>query len=255
MILYVEGIRFGYNGEITLKDIEFELKRGRICAILGENGAGKTTLLKCIDGVLKPKIGTVYVEKKNLAEMSKNDIAKYIGYVPQRYTEGMLTVFDTVLLGRKPYIKWDVSKRDIEIVEDTIRKMGLEKISLKHIDEISGGELQKVIIARALVQQPKVLLLDEPTNNLDIRNQMEVMRIVKRIVMEKNISAIVALHDINLAIRYADDFLILKDGRILSCGGFETITPENIKRAYGIEAEIVNYRDVSLVVPLDGARN
>ncbi|MCD6420525.1 MAG: ABC transporter ATP-binding protein [Synergistetes bacterium] len=251
MILYVEGIRFGYNGEVTLKDIEFELKRGRVCAILGENGAGKTTLLKCIDGVLKPRVGTVYVEKKNLAEMSKNEIAKYIGYVPQRYSEGMLTVFDTILLGRKPYIRWDVSRRDIGIVEDTIQKMGLENISLKRIDEISGGELQKVIIARALVQQPKVLLLDEPTNNLDIRNQIEVMRIIKEIVAERDMSAVVALHDINLAMRYADDFLILKNGKILSCGGFDTITPENIKRAYGIEAEIVSYRDVPLVVPLD----
>ncbi len=251
MILYVEGIRFGYNGEITLKDIEFELKRGRVCAILGENGAGKTTLLKCIDGVLKPRVGTVYVEKKNLAEMSKNEIAKYIGYVPQRYSEGMLTVFDTILLGRKPYIRWDVSRMDIGIVEDTIQKMGLENISLKRIDEISGGELQKVIIARALVQQPRVLLLDEPTNNLDIRNQIEVMRIIKEIVAERDMSAVVALHDINLAMRYADDFLILKNGKILSCGGFETITPENIKRAYGIQAEIVNYRDVPLVVPLD----
>ena len=251
MILYVEGIRFGYNGEVTLKDIEFELKRGRVCAILGENGAGKTTLLKCIDGVLKPRAGTVYVEKKNLAEMNKNEIAKYIGYVPQRYSEGMLTVFDTILLGRKPYIKWDVSRRDIGIVEDTIQKMGLENISLKRIDEISGGELQKVIIARALVQQPRVLLLDEPTNNLDIRNQIEVMRIIKEIVAERDMSAVVALHDINLAMRYADDFLILKNGKILSCGGFDTITPENIKRAYGIEAEIVSYRDVPLVVPLD----
>ena len=251
MILYVEGIRFGYNGEVTLKDIEFELKRGRVCAILGENGAGKTTLLKCIDGVLKPRAGTVYVEKKNLAEMNKNEIAKYIGYVPQRYSEGMLTVFDTILLGRKPYIRWDVSRRDIGIVEDTIQKMGLENISLKRIDEISGGELQKVIIARALVQQPKVLLLDEPTNNLDIRNQIEVMRIIKEIVAERDMSAVVALHDINLAMRYADDFLILKNGKILSCGGFDTITPENIKRAYGIEAEIVSYRDVPLVVPLD----
>lgn len=189
------------------------------------------------------------MENRNIKKMKGIEVAQKIGYVPQKSDTGFLTVFDAVLMGRKPYIKWDVSKKDIKLTERILKVMGLEAYALRYINELSGGELQKVVLARALVQDPQILLLDEPTSDLDLKNQLEVMNIIKDVCQEHRITSLVVMHDINLALRYSDKFIILKEGRVFSTGGPEIITSEAIKEAYGVEVQIENFQGFPLIIP------
>jgi iron complex transport system ATP-binding protein len=191
----------------------------------------------------------IFVEDRDLKQMKSIEIAQKIGYVPQTSENGFVTVFDAVLLGRKPYIKWDVSRKDIELTEEILKIMGLEEYSLRYINELSGGELQKVVIARALVQEPQILLLDEPTSDLDLKNQLEVMKILREVSGTKNIASVVVMHDINLALRYSDKFIILKDGQVFTSGGKEVITPEIIKKTYGVDVHVTNFEGIPVVIP------
>ncbi|MEM4690107.1 MAG: ABC transporter ATP-binding protein [Archaeoglobaceae archaeon] len=247
-MLEVESLTYSYGKRDVLKDIAFSLERGEMLFIIGPNGSGKTTLLKCLNGILKPK-GSIYVEKINLNKLNPLEIAKKMGYVPQRGEISFLTVFDAILLGRKPHIKWEVSEKDVKIVEETIKMLKIEHLALRKLNELSGGELQLVLIARALAQQPRYLLLDEPTNNLDIKNQIEVMRLVKTAVKDKGISAIVTVHDINLALNYAEKVLVLKDGKIFAFGERDVINEDIISAVYGIKAEILKYDGRILFIP------
>jgi iron complex transport system ATP-binding protein len=250
MILSVDGVEFSYNSRPVLKNIEFEVNRGELFSILGNNGAGKTTLLKCLNKILRPQRGAILVEEKDLFALSRREVARQLGYVAQRHESTRFTVFDAVLLGRKPHIKWGPTARDLEIVRNVLEALGMEELSLRYLDELSGGELQKVVIARALAQEPRVLLLDEPTSNLDLKNQFEVLRIVKEAARERNIAVVVVMHDLNLALRFADKFLLLKNGTIFACGGMEVMTPENIAGVYGVRVAVERLADIPVVVPL-----
>ncbi|MBC7347197.1 MAG: ABC transporter ATP-binding protein [Clostridia bacterium] len=250
MILAVDGVEFSYNSRPVLKNVEFEVNRGELFSILGNNGAGKTTLLKCLNKILRPQRGTILVEEKDLAALDRREVARRLGYVAQRHESTRFTVFDAVLLGRKPHIKWGPTARDLEIVRNVLQALGMEELSLRYLDELSGGELQKVVIARALAQEPRVLLLDEPTSNLDLKNQFEVLRIVKEAARERNIAVVVVMHDLNLALRFADKFLLLKNGTIFACGGMEVVTPENIAGVYGVRVAVEWLADIPVVVPL-----
>ena len=250
MILSVDGVEFAYKSRQILNNIKFEVKRGEVVSILGVNGAGKSTLLKCINKILKPKRGTILIDNFDIRQLDNLELAKKVGYVPQRAEGNYMTVFDAVLLGRKPHIKWEVSDRDIEITHKVLKLLNLEDYALRYTNELSGGELQKVIIARALVQEPQILLLDEPTNNLDLKNQLEVMRIIRDISKSQNIASIVVMHDLNLALRYSDKFIMLKDGVIYAEGGKEIINPENIRAVYGVDAYIENVKGIPVVVPI-----
>ncbi len=181
--------------------------------------------------------------------MKNMEIAQKIGYVPQSSEKGFFTVFDAVILGRKPYIKWDVSKNDIQLTKQVLKLMGLEEYALRYINELSGGELQKVVIARALVQEPQVLLLDEPTSDSDLKNQLEVMNIIRKISCTHKIASIVVMHDINLALRYSDKFIILKEGQVYTAGGRDIITPKMIEEVYGVDVHVKNFEGVPIVIP------
>lgn len=251
MILSVDGIDFSYNSHPVLRGVSFELPRGCVCGILGVNGAGKSTILKCLNRVLKPRAGVVYLEGKDLLEMRRSRVARHVGYVPQNNEDQPLTVFDTVLLGRKPYIKWAPRERDLAIVEKLLKTMHLEHLALRPANRLSGGELQKVTIARALAQEPDILLMDEPTSNLDLKNQLAVMDLVTRTVEREGLSAVVTLHDINLAFRYADYFLMLKDGAVYSFSPRAGVTPEMIREVYGVDVILSRVLDQTCVVPLE----
>lgn len=250
MILEVNGVEFQYRSKEVLTDIRFHLQKNEILAILGPNGVGKTTLLKCMNAILKPKNGTILVDKEDVLKLEQIDIARRMGYVPQRCEPARLTAFDAILLGRMPHIKWNISPEDVMLVEATIKKLHLEDMALRYIDELSGGELQKVGIARAIAQNPKLLLLDEPTSSLDLKNQFEILNIVREVVKEENVSAVMTMHDLNLAFRYADKFLFLKNGTIFAAGSMGDITPQTIEEVYGVPVTIQNYMDVSVVIPV-----
>lgn len=249
MILNVDGIEFSYPNKNVLKNIKFTITRGEVVSILGINGAGKSTLLKCINRILKPQKGTVFIDEFDLKQLSGKKIAQKMAYVPQNIAgNNFMTVFDTVLLGRKPYIEWDATERDLEITGNILKLMQLEKYALRNAYELSGGEFQKVIIARALVQEPRVLLLDEPANNLDLKNQLEVMELIGSISKTKNISVIMVIHDLNLALRFSDKFIMLQDGKIFSVGASEIINPQNIREVFNVNAYVDKYNGIPIVV-------
>jgi iron complex transport system ATP-binding protein len=250
MILNVQGIRFHYPGRPVLEDTSFAVERGEVLAILGTNGTGKTTLLKCINRILTPAAGSVFIGDEMVANLSRNALARKIGYVEQQRAGSRATVFNTVLLGRKPYIRWDITQTDMEIASQALDTLGLADYALRYLDELSGGELQKVLIARALAQEPEVLLMDEPTSSLDLKNQLEVINQIRAISREQGIAVIVAMHDLNLALRFADRFLLLKDRTIFAAGGPEVISPENIESVYAVPVMIAAHNGSRIVIPL-----
>ena len=250
MNLTVENLSFQYPSRKVLKDISLFLNRGECLSILGTNGVGKSTLLKCINRILRQQSGKVVVMGEDVESLNGNDLAKRIAYVSQRNSFSLSSVFDAVLLGRKPYIKWDITKRDLEIVHDVMKSLDLEDFALRYVDQLSGGEIQKVAIARALAQQSDVLMFDEPTSNLDLKNQLEVVNIIKKIVKERQISAIVTMHDLNMALRLADKFIFMKGGKIFNAGDIRVITEENILAVYGVPVEIQFHHDIPVVIPV-----
>ncbi len=250
MILSAKGLSFIYPSRSVLRNINFTISRGDFLAVLGINGAGKSTLLKCINRILKPCAGTVLIQNDQAGKLSRREMAKRVGYVAQRQESISTTVFDAVLLGRKPYIKWEASPKDLEIAHKALEMLELEEYALRYLDELSGGEQQKVVIARALAQEPDILLLDEPTSSLDLKNQLEVARIIKRVVTTQQIGAVVSMHDLNLSIRFANKFLLLKDGEIFAAGGLEVMTPKNIESVYSVPVIIQNIENVPVVIPM-----
>ena len=247
----VKNISFAYskNAKPVLENVSFDIEDGLCTAILGVNGAGKSTLLKCIDRIIPARQGTVLVDGKDVFSMRSNEMARNIAYVAQDARSVDMTVFDAVLLGRKPYIQWDATEEDRRIVRDIIHKMNLDAYMLRNMSELSGGEAQKVMLARALAQQPKLLLLDEPTSNLDPRNQHEVLQTVRTIARENKICVLTVLHDLNLAIRYCDRFLFLKDSGVFSYGGMETMISENIEKVYGMHVHVLFSMGIPVTVP------
>lgn len=250
MILSVNGLAFDYPSRPVLANISFSVCKGSFLAVLGVNGAGKSTLLKCINRVLQPKQGAVFIQNTATAALSRREIAQKIGYVAQRQEQTGATVFDMVLLGRKPYIHWEASAHDLQTVREALNVLELGQYALRYLNELSGGEQQKVIIARALAQEPDLLLLDEPTSNLDLKNQLEVIRVIKKIIENSHIGAVVSMHDLNLAIRFADEFILLKDGVIFAAGGMEVMTADNISRVYSTPVKITDVEGIPVVVPL-----
>ena len=188
MILSVNELAFAYPSHSVLRGVNFSICKGDFLAVLGVNGAGKSTLMKCINRVLKPCAGAVFIRNDEAGKLSRREIAKRIGYVPQSQESVSTTVFDAVLLGRKPYIQWGASQGDLEITRRALKMLDLEEYSLRYLNELSGGEQQKVIIARALAQEPDLLLLDEPTSSLDLKNQLEVLRLIKGVVANQQVA-------------------------------------------------------------------
>jgi iron complex transport system ATP-binding protein len=250
MKIGVKNLYFSYNSHPVLKDVNFALDQGQVLSILGVNGAGKSTLLKCLNRILKPQKGAVLVEGEDLLLMQQNHIAKRIGYVPQQHPESGLTVFEAVLLGRKPHIQWSMKTRDYETAEIIIQQLGLTHLAMRQVNTLSGGELQKVVMARALAQSPEILLLDEPTSNLDLKNQLEVMGLIRHIVQTKRISAVVAIHDLNMAVRFSDSFLFLKDQSIHSFATKEQLSSEMIEQVYEVRVALREVEGQTMVVPL-----
>jgi iron complex transport system ATP-binding protein len=247
-MIEIKNISFSYADNEVLKDISFEITPGECVGILGNNGAGKSTLITCLNKINTPKTGGIFINRKDILKMGRLEIARNISYVAQKNEISQMTVFDTVLLGRKPYIKWAETKNDIEICDAMIEQVGLSDFKLRYIDELSGGELQKVMLARALVQQPKLLLLDEPTSNLDPKNQYEMLSLVQKLAKEKNIGVLIVIHDLSLALRYCNKFLFIRNGIVFRYGDQSIITEETISVVYGVNSKVTDVNGRKIVV-------
>jgi iron complex transport system ATP-binding protein len=250
-LLEIDDLEFAYGSHKILDGIELDLQPGEILSIVGENGAGKSTLIKCINGINRTRNGRIKINGIDRKDFPQSEISKKIGYVPQTTPVNFpASVFDVILLGRIPHIIWKIGKRDKRIVSQTIMDLNLQHLAFRPYNQLSGGERQKVLIARALVQKPELLLLDEPTSNLDLRHQIEVLDTVRRSVKRsKRMSAIIAIHDLNLASRYSDRVAFIHEGRIIKVGEPEdVIDPETISMVYGIEADVSCSRDGECVV-------
>jgi len=259
MELKINEICFSYDSREILKGISFEVSASVFLGIIGPNGAGKTTLLRCINNALKPTKGVIYFDGKEVRQFSRKEIAKNIGVVPQRDDINFpFSVYEIVMMGRFPHLGFldKENPKDYEMTEKALEEVGIKHLSQCRIDEISGGEFQKVIIARALAQEPKVLLLDEPTLHLDINHQLEILEFIKNLVLKNDLVVIMVTHDLWLASRYCDSLLLIKEGKIHSCGKVnEVLTKDNIKDVYQIEVDIIQHPLIKnpIIIPLNGS--
>ena len=250
-VLQVADLTVTLENQEVLSNLSFRVRQGDVLTILGPNGAGKTTLLKCINAILRPGSGSILIDKESIFSLSSTEIARRIGYVAQRAESSRVIAFDAILMGRRPHIRWNVSDEDLAIVDGAIKLLDLGHLAMRYTDQMSGGELQKVAIARALAQEPKVLLLDEPTSNLDLRNQVEILKIMRRVAREHNVAAVMTMHDLNKALRYADAYLFLKDGIIFNAGKVGEVKAETVQAVYGLPVEIHYHKGNPLVLPVE----
>ncbi len=248
----IKDLSFSYGSRKILDDLSLVVGDSEVLSLVGPNGSGKTTMIKCIDRILKPKGSILLNGGRDLQSLSRQEVARYIGYVPQSTTSVLTTtVFDTILMGRKPHMGWRVAEEDIDKVVDIMKLLHVEEFALKDFSELSGGQKQRVLIARALCQEPEVLLLDEPTSNLDVKHQLEVMDTIRSLVKRTGVSALMAIHDLNLAARYSDTLVMLKDGKVHAKGDpFSLLTKENIRSIFGVEAIVMRDLDRPYVIPL-----
>lgn len=250
MIIRAQELSFRYDSVPVLREASFSVRGGELLAVLGPNGSGKTTLLKCLNRILSPRSGAVFIDGKDTRQMSRAAIAKRIGWVPQQGERSRVKVYDLVLLGRRPHFGWAPGKADHAGAMEALRLLDLEPLAMRYADELSGGEFQLAQIARALAGEPRAVLFDEPTSSLDIGNQHRLMRRIQSLIRGSDRAAVMTMHDINLALRYADSFIMLKEGRIHAAGGREVITPETIREVYNMEAEILEAGGFPLMVPV-----
>ena len=248
-MIQVKNISYHYKGgPDLLRNVSFDIEEGSVLAILGNNGVGKSTLLKCFNHILKPDGGQVLLAGENLLAMSSREVAKRVAFVSQSVPDTQMTVHDVVMLGRKPYMKWGFTEDDHVIVHNAMDRLGVGMMRGRFLNQLSGGEKQKVMLARAMAQQPKLMLLDEPTSALDIQNQYQVLKIVRDICRTDGLAAVVVIHDLNLALRFCDRFLLLKDGQVYRHGDRSILDSEALKEVYGVNAKITEIEGRHMVL-------
>lgn len=249
-------LTFSYGDSIILNDISLKIANGNILTIIGPNGSGKSTLLKNLASTLTPDKGAIFLDSKALNQFSAKELGREIAVVPQNTNiEYDFTVHEIVLMGRNPYVGRfkQETEEDLSIVKAAMERTNTWELKNRSIDKLSGGEAQRVIIARAIAQEPHILLLDEPTAALDMHHQIEVLDLLKRLNEEKSITIIMALHDINLAARYSKEILLLHKGEKIIMGKpEEVITKKNLQKAYKIDMIVEKnlYTNSLQVIPL-----
>lgn len=237
MAIEISGLSAGYGNRTIINDVSLKIKKGRISSLLGRNGSGKTTLLRCINGFIKPKSGCIKVEGKDINNCSKQELAKFISLVPQKtHSAFSFSVLDMVVMGEASRVSyWGSPKKDAyRKAAQLCNDIGIGHLTSRCFNDLSGGEQQLVLITRAIMQRAPVMLLDEPISHLDFSNQHKVMSMIKNIVRTRNVTALVTLHDPNIACYYSDDVVMIKDGSILNYGDVEDIfVDDNLCKLYG----------------------
>lgn len=255
MQLIIEDVGFTYPSREVLKKIDFTANKGEVVGIIGQNGCGKTTLLKCINTTLKSTRGVISIDDVDVHTLSKKKIAQSMGFVMQTTnTTFPFTVYETILMGRysrKERFSADDNEEDTRIVYEAMRDTGILKFADRDIDELSGGERRRVMIARALVQEPEILLLDEPTLHLDVNHQFDLMKLITDLSEKRNILVIMVTHDIIFAARYCDRVIAIENGVIAAAGtAHEVITVENMRKFFEIDVEIKDDPRIGLSVTI-----
>ncbi len=258
MIMNINGVSFDYAGKPVLEDVRFRVRKGEVLGILGPNGSGKTTLLKIMNRNLSPAAGSVVVEDKNIAKITKRDIAQRMAVVPQGSEINFaFSVADIVLMGRMPSLQrlQMESDEDLRIVWESMQKTKVDHLADRPINQVSGGERQRTIIARALAQRPRIILMDEPTLHLDVNHQLEVLDLVHGLSRNEGMTVIIVSHDLSLVARYCDKMILIHDHRIEAAGKVEDVlTPENMRKVFNIEASLdydnrIGKHTVSVIKP------
>lgn len=252
-MIQVESLKFNYGSDEILRQINFHVEKGSFVSIIGPNGSGKTTLLKNLCKLLKPSAGSIEVDSEKLNHYKTKNLAKKVAVVHQGATsEFDFNVGEVVLMGRYPYLNrfQTESAGDLKIAVDAMNQTETYHLKDKNLHGISGGERQRVMIARALTQEPELLLLDEPISHLDIKFQFEILKLCKSLNESKNLTILTTLHDINLASRFSDVIIMMKEGKIVHMGSpFEVITAQNIKNVYDVDVSIT-IKPYPMIVPI-----
>ena len=241
----LRDLQFAYKSRKNvfpvLENVSVNIRGAQLVSILGPNGVGKSTLIHCMNKILEPTDGAVIINGHDIRDVSIKDLAKVMGYVPYTSVDNFpLSVTDTVLMGRHPHSKWGTLDEDLHIVHDMLCLIGIEDLADRNFNELSAGQHQKVMLARGLAQEPRIMFLDEPTSNLDVKYQLEITKMLRRLSREKNMLVIMISHDINIAAKYSDNIIMMHDGGIFALGKpVDVITAENIKHVYDVDAKVI----------------
>ena len=248
-MLSIEKLSFSYGENTILNDVTFDVSEGENTVVLGVNGEGKTTLLRCVCGLLHPDSGSVRLNGRDITKTSVSVRSKLISYVPQLQHPSDMSVFETVLSGRRTSFSFLPSGTDKIRAAQALEMMGIGHIAAKRTYEISGGELRKVSVARALCSDTKLILMDEPTANLDIGSTVKLTETIKKVSAKSGVTFLVTMHDITAASRFASNYVLMKNGFVADKGGADILTPQNIKSVYGVDTEIIKLNGTTVAVP------
>lgn len=243
----INNLKFGYNGTLVLDSLDMSISTSGVTGIIGPNGSGKSTLIKNIAGVLDYKNGVVSIEGRDLKGFSKKELAQLMGVVHQKIgIDYDFTIEEVVSMGRNPHIGrfHNLSDQDQKIISDALERTDLLALREKSVLKVSGGELQRTIIARALAQKPKIMLLDEPISHLDIGHQIDMMRMLRELSSNLGITIVVVLHELNIAMNYCDRLVLLDNGQIHSTGlPQDVVNSDSLREVYGVTGKIMKSDD------------
>ena len=235
----MQNVCLGYSHKVVLKDVSFQVRPGEMVGLIGPNGCGKSTIIRALSRVISPYSGKIFLDGRDVTKIPRQELARLLGVVPQMpLLPSAFTAFEIVLMGRNPHLSLFQYEgpRELAIAWQAMEKTGTQFLAGRRVSELSGGEIQCLLIARVLAQETKALLLDEPTANLDIGRQIETLDLIKSLCRENNLAVLAAIHDLNLASQYCDRLILINDGRVHAEGTpQEVITARNIKDVYGAE--------------------
>ena len=243
--LIAENLTLAYGHNVVMKDLSFQVTPGEMVGLIGPNGSGKSTIIKALSNVIRPYSGRVLIDGRDVARIPRGELARLMGVVPQMsLLPSAFTAFEIVLMGRNPHLgllQYE-GEKDMTITWDAMGKTRTQSLAERRISELSGGEIQRVVIARILAQEPKSILLDEPTSNLDISHQVEILDLIKRLCRENNLAVLLSLHDLNLASQYCDRLILINNTRVYAQGTpVEVINSENIRKVYGAGGRVYTH--------------